>query len=67
MMLDPKKGEYLRKKKLVSAAAEPLPRTGSTRPPPFAPAEEEAEAVRRVEELQDYRVVLRCQSKPAED
>ncbi len=67
MMFDPEKNEPLRKKKLVSAPTEMLPRTVSAEPSPLAGVEEEAEAMRRAEELQGYRVVLRCRTKPAKD
>ncbi len=67
MMFDPKQDEHLRPKKLVSAATEALPPIRSTRPSPFAPVEEEAEAMQRAEELQGYRVVLRCRTRPAGD
>ncbi len=67
MMFDPEKNEHLRKKKLVSARSWRLPRTGSAEPSPLACVEEEAEAMRRAEELQGYRVVFRCRTKPAED
>ncbi len=67
MMFDPEKNEHLRKKKLVSAPTWRLPRTGSAEPSPLTRVEEEAEAMRRAEELQGYRVVLRCRTKPAED
>ncbi len=67
MMFDPEKNEQLRTKKLVSAPTWRLPRTGSAEPSPLARVEEEAEAMRRVEELQGYRVVLRCRTRPVED
>ncbi len=67
MMLDPEKNEQLRKKRLVSARTGMLPRTGSAEPSPLARVEQEAEAMRRAEELQGYRVVLRCRTKPAKD
>ncbi len=67
MMFDPEKNEHLRKKKLVSTPTWMLPGTGSAEPSPFARIEEEAEAMRRAEELQGYRFVLRCRTKPAED
>ncbi len=67
MMLDPKKDEHLRKKRLVSTPTGALPRTGSAEPFPHARIEEEAQAMRRAEKLQGYRVVLRCRTKPAED
>ncbi len=66
MMFDPEKNEHLRKKKLVSAPTWSLPRTGSAEPDPLTAVEEEAEAMRQAEELQGYRVVLRCRTKPAE-
>ncbi len=67
MMLDPKKDEHPRKKRLVSTPTWMLPRNGFAEPSPLARAEEEAQAMRRAEELQGYRVVLRCRTKPAED
>ncbi len=67
MMFDPEKNEPLRKKKRVSAPTWRLPRTGSTAPSPLAYVEQEVEAMRRAEELQGYRVVFRCRTKPAED
>ena len=67
MMSNPEKDELLRKKKIVSTPTWVLPRTGSAEPSPLARVEEEAEAIRRAEELQGYRVVLRCRTKPAED
>ena len=67
MMFDPKQDEHLRPKKLVSAATEALPRIRPTRPAAVAPVDEEAEAMQRAEELQGYRVVLRCRTKPAGD
>ncbi len=67
MMLDPKQDEDMKSKKLVSAATERLRRIRSTRLSPFAPLEEEAEAMQRAEELQGYRFVLRCRTKPAGD
>ncbi len=67
MMLDPEKNEHLRKKKLVSARSWRLPRIGSAEPSPLARVEVDAEAMRRAEELQGYRFVLRCRTKPAED
>ncbi len=67
MMFDPEKNEPLRKKKLVSAPTDMLPRTVSAEPSRLARVEEEAEAMLRAEELQGYRVVLRCRTKPAED
>jgi len=66
-MSNPEKDELLRKKKIVSTPTWVLPRTGSAEPSPLARVEEEAEAIRRAEELQGYRVVLRCRTKPAED
>ncbi len=67
MMFDPEKNEHLREKRLVSSPTWRLPRTSSAEPAPLAREEEEAEAMRRAEELQGYRVVLRCRTKPAED
>ena len=67
MMFDPEKNEHLRKKKLVSAPTWGLPRAGSAEPSRLARVEEEAEAMRRAEELQGYRVVLRCRTGPVED
>ncbi len=67
MMLDPEKNEHLRKKRLVSARTGMLPRTGSAEPSPLARVEQEAEAMRRAEELQGYRVVLRCRTRSVED
>ncbi len=69
MMLDPKKDEHPRKKRLVSAPTGVRPQDGSAEPPRFPPVEEEAEAMQmqRAEELQGYRVVLCCRTKPAED
>ncbi len=67
MTFDPEKNEHLRKKKLVSAPTWRLPRTGSAEPSPLTRVEEEAEAMRRAEELQGYRVVLRCRTRPMED
>ncbi len=67
MMIDPEKNENLRKKKLVSTPTWVLPRTGSAEPAPRARIKEEAEAMRRAEELQGYRVVLRCRTRPVED
>ncbi len=67
MMFDLEKNEPLRKKKLVSAPTGVLPRTGSAEPSRLARVEEEAEAMRRAEELQGYRVVFRCRTKPAGD
>jgi hypothetical protein len=69
MTFDPEKNEHLSKRKLVSAPTGMPPRTGSAEPPPLsrAEAEGEAEAVRRMKELQRYRVVLCCRTKPAED
>ncbi len=66
MMIDPEKNENLRKKKLVSTLTWVLPRTGSAEPAPLARIEE-AEAMRWAEELQGYRVVLRCRTRPVED
>ncbi len=67
MRFDPEKNEHLRKKKLVSKPTWMPPRTGSAEPSPLARVEEEAEATRRAEELQGYRVVLRCRTRPVED
>jgi len=67
MMLEPKKNEHLRKRKVVSAPTGMLPRTVSAEPSPLARVEEETEAMRRAEMLQGYRVVLSCRTKPAED
>ncbi len=73
MMFDPEKNEQLRKKKQISTPTWVLPRTGFAEPPPLVRVEleeeleEEVEAMRRAEELQGYRVVLRCRNKPAED
>ncbi len=67
MMIDPEKNEQLRKKKPVSTPTWTLPRTGSAEPSRLARTEEEAEAMRRAEELQGYRVVLRCRTRPVED
>ncbi len=67
MMFDPEKNEHLTKEKLAPAPTWRLPRTGSAEPAPLAHEEEEAEAMRRAEELQGYRAVLRCRTKPAED
>ena len=67
MMFDPEKNEHQTKEKLASARTWRSPRTGSAEPAPLARIEEEAEAVRRAEELQGYRVVLRCRTKPAQD
>ncbi len=67
MMLDPEKNEQLRKKKLVSTPTWMPPRTGSAEPSRLVRTEEEAEAMRRAEELQGYRVVLRCRTRPVED
>ena len=66
-MSNPEKNEQLGKKKFVSTPTWVLPRTGSAEPSPLARKEEEAEAMRRAEELQGYRVVLRCQTRPVED
>ena len=65
-MIDPEKNEQLRKKKPVSTTSRVFKRSGSVEPAPLARIEE-AEAMRRAEELQGYRVVLRCRTKPAED
>ena len=67
MTFDPEKNEHLRKKKLVSTPTWVLPRTGSAELPPLARREEEAEALRRAEELHGYRVVFRCRTRPVED
>ncbi len=67
MMLDPEKNEHLKKKKLASTPTWMLPRTGSAEPSRLARIEAEAEAMRRAEELQGYRVVLRCRTRPVED
>ncbi len=67
MMSNPEKDELLRKKKIVSTPTWVLPRTGSAEPSPLARREAEAEVMRRVEELQGYRVVLRCRTKPVQD
>ena len=67
MMFDPEKNEHLTKEKLAPAPTWTSPRTGSAEPSPLARVEEEAEAIRRAEELQGYRVVLRCRTKTAED
>ncbi len=67
MMFEPEKNEHLRKKKLGSAPTWRLPTTGSAEPAPLAHVEKEAEAMRRAEELQGYRVVLHCRTKPAAD
>ncbi len=67
MMLDPEKNEHLRKKKLVSTPTWVLPRTGSAEPSPLGCIEAEAEELRRAEQLQGYRVVLRCRTRPVED
>ena len=67
MMFDPEKNERLRKKKLDSAPTWMPPRTGFAEPSPLVRVGEEFEAMRRAEELQGYRVVLRCRTKPAED
>ena len=67
MRFDPEKDEHLRKKKPVSTPTWMLPRTGSAEPFRLARKEEEAEAMRRAEELQGYRVVLRCRTKPVQD
>ncbi len=67
MIFDPEKNEPLRKKKLVSAPTEMLPRTVSAEPSPLGRIEAEAEELRRAEELQGYRVVLRCRTRPVED
>ena len=65
MMLEPKKNEHLRKRKVVSTPTAMPPRTSSAEPSPLARVE--AEAIRRAKELQGYRVVLSCRTKPAED
>ncbi len=67
MMFDPEKNEHLSKKKLVSTSTWGLPEIGSAEPSPLARLEQEAEAALRAEELQGYRVVLRCRTKPAGD
>jgi len=67
MRFDPEKNEQLRKKKPLSTPTWVVPRTGSAEPSPLASIEEEAEAMRRAEELQGYRVVLHCRTKPVED
>ncbi len=67
MMSDPEQNEHLRKKNLVSTPIWMLPRTGSAEPALLARVEEEAEAMRRAEELQGYRVVFRCRTKPVGD
>ena len=67
MMIDPEKNKNPRKKRFVSTPTWVLPRSGSAEPAPLARAAEEAEAMRRVEELQGYRVVLRCRTRPVED
>ena len=66
-MSNPKKNEQLGKKKVVSTPTWMLPRTGSAEPFRRARIEEEAEALRRVEELQGYRIVLRCRTRLVED
>ncbi len=67
MRFDREKNEHLRKKKLVSTPTWMLPRTGSAEPFRLARIEEKAEVMRRAKELQGYRVVLRCRTKPVED
>ncbi len=67
MRFDPEKNEHLRKKKLASTPTWMLPRTGTAEPFRLARKEQEAEAMRRAEELQGYRVVLRCRTRPVED
>jgi hypothetical protein len=67
MKFDHEKNEHLEKKRLVSASAWMLPRTGSAEPSRLARIEAEAEAMRRAEELQGYRVVFRCRTRPVED
>ena len=66
-MSNPEKNEQLGKKKFVSTPTWVLPRTGSAEPSPLARMEEKTEALRRAEELQGYRVVLRCRTRSVED
>ncbi len=63
MRFDPEKDEHLKKETLAPARNW----TGSAEPAPLAPVEQEAELLRRAEELQGYRVVLRCRTRPVED
>ena len=67
MTFDPEKYEHRSKEKLAPARRWTSPRRGSAEPAPLAPSEQESEALLRAKELQEYRVVLRCRTRPAED
>ena len=66
-MSNPEKNEQLGKKKFVSTPTWVLPRTGSAEPSPLARTEEQTEALLRAAQLQGYRIVLRCRTRPVED